>query len=346
MKNVISAKSPKPWLYFLFLISVISTWLWYMISHDSFGILTNHWSAALTMLFGSFVAGASPEGSAAIAYPVFTLLLKIPPDVTRNFAFAIQSIGMTSASLLILGLKIKVDWNYIKYVSVGGIFGLILGTYYIAPLISPMHAKLFFVSLWLSFGIALWLQNKNSHREVFDSIQNLLKSDIFKLVLFGFVGGIISSIFGTGINIFTFCLMTIYYQVSEKVATPSSVIIMTIETLLGVFIHTKINHDFQPLAFELWLTCIPVVVFFAPLGAFVISKMRRKSIAQILYTILVIQFFGAMWVIKPSILQFLICVVILLVGIGLFSYLAVISKRRLRQSRQQKMIYIQSVSIQ
>jgi len=346
MKNVISAKSPKPWLYFLFLISVISTWLWYMISHDNFDIFETRWPAALTMLFGSFVAGASPEGSAAIAYPVFTLLLKIPPDVTRNFAFAIQSIGMTSASLLILGLKIKVDWNYIKYVSVGGIFGLILGTYYIAPLISPMHAKLFFVSLWLSFGIALWLQNKNSHREVFDSIQNLLKSDIFKLVLFGFVGGIISSIFGTGINIFTFCLMTIYYQVSEKVATPSSVIIMTIETLLGVFIHTKINHDFQPLAFELWLTCIPVVVFFAPLGAFVISKMRRKSIAQILYTILVIQFFGAMWVIKPSILQFLICVVILLVGIGLFSYLAVISKRRLRQSRQQKMIYIQSVSIQ
>ncbi|MEA5460881.1 sulfite exporter TauE/SafE family protein [Arcicella sp. LKC2W] len=344
MKNVISAKSPKPWLYIFFLISVISTWLWYMISHDNFGIFATRWPAALTMLFGSFIAGASPEGSAAIAYPIFTLLLKIPPDVTRNFAFAIQSIGMTSASLLILGLKIKVDWNYILYVSIGGIFGLVFGTYYIAPLISPMHAKLFFVSLWLSFGIALWLQNKNSHREVFDSIQNLLKSDILKLVLFGFVGGIISSIFGTGINIFTFCLMTIYYQVSEKVATPSSVIIMTIETLLGVFIHTKINHDFQPLAFELWLTCIPVVVFFAPFGAFVISKMRRESIAQILYSILIIQFLGAMWVIKPSILQFLICVVILFVGIGLFSYLAVISKRRMRQSRKQKMIYIQSVT--
>jgi ABC-type bacteriocin/lantibiotic exporter with double-glycine peptidase domain len=87
-----------------------------------------------------------------------------------------------------------------------------------------------------------------------------------------------------------------------------------------------------------------VVVFFAPLGAFVISKMKREGIAQILYTILIVQFIGAMWVIKPSLLQFLICVVILFVGVGTFGYLAVISKRRIRQSRKQKMIYMQSVS--
>lgn len=328
MKKLTSKTKNVPWLYLLFLSLVITSWLWYMIENDSFYFYINRWPAALTMLFGSFIAGASPEGSAAIAYPVFTLLLKIPPDVTRNFAFAIQSIGMTSASLLILGMKIKVDWNYILFVSLGGIFGLILGTYYVAPLISPMQAKLFFVSLWLSFGIALWLQNKNRQREVYDKIQNLLKSDIFKLLIFGFIGGIISSIFGTGINIFTFCLMTIYYRVSEKVATPSSVIIMTIETLLGVFIHTKVIGDFQRLAFELWIVSIPVVVFFAPLGAFVISKMQREGIAKILYTILIVQFIGAMVVIKPSVQQALMCFGILLIGTGLFSYLAKISKKR------------------
>ncbi|MFM8770959.1 MAG: sulfite exporter TauE/SafE family protein, partial [Candidatus Kapaibacterium sp.] len=35
------------------------------------------WPAALTMVFGSFIAGASAEGGGAIAFPVFTLLLKI-----------------------------------------------------------------------------------------------------------------------------------------------------------------------------------------------------------------------------------------------------------------------------
>ena len=281
------------------------------------------------MIFGSFIAGSSPEGSAAIAYPVFTLLLKIPPAIARNFAFAIQSIGMTSASLLILNLKIKVEWNYIKYVTFGGIFGLIFGTYYIVPLISPPLAKLFFVSLWLSFGLVLWYENTKPKREVFDAIQSFQRSDMARLLFFGLVGGMISSIFGTGINIFSFCLMTIYYRIDEKVAVPSSVIIMTLETLLGFFLHAGVIKDFQPEAFEMWLACIPFVAFFAPLGAFVISKVPRKAVATFLYIILIVQFIGAMWVIKPSILQLIMCLITLVAGLSTFVYLAKMKNNRM-----------------
>ena len=162
-------------------------------------------------------------------------------------------------------------------------------------------------------------------RELFASINDSHLGKV-RLVIFGLVGGIISSIFGTGINIFTFCLMTIYYRVSEKVATPSSVIIMTIETILGLFIHTQLTKDFQPEAFEIWLACVPFVAVFAPLGAFVISKMPRKGIATLLYWILIIQFFGAMIVIKPSLFQFSLCMMVLASGIGLFGYLARVRK--------------------
>jgi uncharacterized protein len=62
------------------------------------------------------------------------------------------------------------------------------------------------------------------------------------------------------------------------------------------------------------------------LGAFVISKMPRKGIATILYIILVVQFFGAMWVIKPTINQILICIGILITGISLFNHLAKVRK--------------------
>ena len=319
-------KTRIPWIYLIFLMIVMCGWLWYMFNHNSFEIYTRQWATVITMIFGSFIAGASPEGSAAVAYPIFTLILKIAPPVARNFAFAIQSIGMTSASLLIIGMRLKVDWNYIIFVTIGGVFGLFLGTYYVVPHISPVQAKLFFVSLYLSFGIALWMQNRHPQREVFEKIENFKDSDKGRLIVFGLVGGIISSIFGTGINIFTFCLMTIYYRVSEKVATPSSVIIMTIETILGLFIHTQLINDFQPEAFEIWLACVPFVAVFAPLGAFVISKMPRKGIATLLYSILIIQFFGAMFVIKPSIFQFLVCMLVLASGIGLFGYLARIRK--------------------
>ena len=257
-----------------------------------------------------------------MAYPVFTLLLDIKPAVARNFAFAIQSIGMTAASLLILGLRLKVDWNYIKYVTIGGIVGLILGTYYVVPLISPPMAKLFFVSLWLSFGIVLWRENSKPTRLVHDLIENFQKSDMFRLLIFGLIGGIISSIFGTGINIFTFCLMTIYYGINEKVAVPSSIIIMSIETILGFFIHAGVVNDFQPEAFEMWIACIPFVIIFAPLGSFVVSKLPRTAIANFLNIILFVQFVGAMWVIKPNAFQLVVCAITLASGLVLFFFLS------------------------
>lgn len=317
-----TTKNKIPYLYIIFVLIVLSCWGFYMTSTDSFYVFAKHWAAVLTMIFGAFIAGSSPEGSAAIAYPVFTLLLKIEPSVARNFAFAIQSIGMTSASLLILGLKIKVDWDYIKYVTFGGVFGLILGTYYIVPLISPPLAKLFFVSLWLSFGLVLWYENTKPERDVFDKIQNFAKSDMARLVFFGLIGGMISSLFGTGINIFTFCLMTIYYRINEKVAVPSSVIIMTLETLLGFFIHGAVIGDFQQEAFEMWLACVPFVAFFAPLGSFVISKLPRKVIATFLYIILIVQFIGAMWVLRPSLPHLGLAAITLVAGLATFAYLA------------------------
>ncbi len=311
-----------PILYLLFFAVVITTWLNYVIQNQLFYYINKHIWAVITMIFGSFIAGSSPEGSASIAYPVFTLLLKIPPDVARNFAFAIQSIGMTSASLLIFGLKLKVDWNYIKYVSVGGALGLILGTYYIVPLVSPPMAKLFFVSLWLSFGLVLWKENRKINRIIYDSIQQFQQSDRAKLLVFGLIGGVISSIFGTGINIFTFCLMTIYYGINEKVAVPSSIIIMTIETILGFFLHFALIQDFQSQAFEMWIACIPFVIIFAPLGSYVVSKLPRKAIANFLYFILVVQFIGAIWVIKPNFYQILSIVLTLSIGLFLFFYLS------------------------
>lgn len=320
-----------PILYFLFLLCVLSGWGWYIHSLTDTSFLGRRWTAALTMLFGSFIAGSSPEGSAAVSYPVFTLLLKIPPPVARNFSFAIQSIGMTAASLLILGLQVRVDWNYIRYVTLGGIFGLIFGTYYVVPLISPIMAKLFFVSLWLSFGITLWRENQNPNRVVFDSIPSFGRPDQIRLALFGLVGGIISAIFGTGINIFSFCLVTIYYRLSEKVATPSSVLIMTIETLLGFFLHTQILHDFNQESFELWLTCMPVVIFFAPLGAFVITKLARSIIARLLYVILFVQFIGAMLVIRPTPSQWVLCLLTLGSGLALFAFIARSAGRSMAQ---------------
>lgn len=316
-----------PIYYFSYLALVLACWIYYMYSNQLFHLLPYQKSVITTMIFGAFIAGSSPEGSAAIAYPVFTLLLDIDPSTTRNFAFAIQSLGMTAASILILNLKIKVDWSYIKYVVITGVIGLIIGTIYIVPHVSPPLAKLFFVSLWFSFGIVLWQVNRQKNRNTFDQIQNLDTSDKYKLMAFGLVGGIISSIFGTGINIFTYCFMVIYYKVSEKVATPSSVIIMTIETIIGFAFHYFWMKDFNNDSQQMWLACIPFVIVMAPLGAYIISKIHRLTVARILYAILFIQYFGAFWVLQPSLIFTIYSFFTICLGLALFYWLSLHAKK-------------------
>lgn len=316
-----------PFIYWLYLIVVITVWFWYMNVNNMFSILSENLYVMITMVFGSFVAGSSPEGSASIAYPMFTLYLGVAPDVARNFAFAIQSVGMTAASIYILNKKIALDWNYIIYVSFGGLFGLLFGTYNLVPYIQPMLAKLIFVSLWLAFGIVLYLENRKQTRIIYEKIILFSHSDRINLILFGFIGGGISSLFGTGINIFTFCFLVIYYKVNEKVATPSSIIIMTIETIAGFALHGLVIKDISKESYDMWLSCIPIVIFFAPLGAYVVNKISRITFTNFLYFIFLVQYLGAMFVIKPDLTKSVISIGIVLFGFFFFRYIGSIHRK-------------------
>ena len=63
----------------------------------TWGRVLDNWESALTMLFGSFLAGSSPEGGGAVAFPVFTKVLDVPGAVARTFGLSIQAVGMTMA---------------------------------------------------------------------------------------------------------------------------------------------------------------------------------------------------------------------------------------------------------
>jgi uncharacterized protein len=271
-----------------------------MFINEKWSILSDHIAVMISMAFGSFVAGSSPEGSAAVVYPIFTLLLEVSPSDARNFAFAIQSIGMTAASVLIISTKIKVEWQYIKYVSISGALGLIFGMYSIAPYIQPTLAKLSFVSIWVAFALIMIYQNYTSKVHKQDQLPFLKQSDVLILVFAGFIGGIVSSIFGTGINMLTFCLLVVHYNLNEKIATPSSIIIMTIETIIGFFYHHFIFEDITTTSYNMWLSSIPIVVFFAPLGTYVMSKLPIKHYSFFLYTLFIVQYVGAIYVLRPS----------------------------------------------
>ena len=305
----------------LFLIpagTVLMGWALYMASNNLWGLFSENWFMTATMAFGSFIAGASSEGGGAIAYPAMTLLFKIEPDVARNFSFAIQSVGMSFAAIWIFISGIKIEKNYLLLAGTGGFIGIILGSFYIVPLIKPDYAKMMFVSFWLSFGIALAVVNFINQRKSINQLPNLSLFQKTELFMVGILGGFFSSVLGNGLDICTFSYVVMKYGLSEKIATPTSVILMASNAIVGFIIHLFILDTFQTDAYHYWLVCIPVVIFGAPLGAYTITLIGRKTIASILIVIIVAQFITAMFVIRPAIELILFSTLIFVTGIFIF----------------------------
>ncbi|MEQ1568316.1 MAG: sulfite exporter TauE/SafE family protein, partial [Myxococcota bacterium] len=240
------------------------------------------------------------EGGGAVAFPVMTLLLHVAPPIARNFSLACQSFGMTSASLWIVDRKIPFERQVVAPVSLGGVIGLVASTHTAAVWLPPPHTKLFFVSTWLAFGAALFAVNRRAGRAVIDALPPLEVTDRAKLFGCGLVGGAITAVLGNGIDIFTFTVLTLHFRLSEKVATPTSVLLMTANTLVGFGYHAAILRDVQPEAWWSLLAVIPVVTVMAPLGAWTIDKLPRLGVVWILLVIIVVQFVGALGVIRPS----------------------------------------------
>lgn len=313
---------------FLFLIPALTAlilWAVYMSTANYWVLFSENWFMTATMAFGSFIAGASSEGGGAIAYPAMTLLFSIEPDVARNFSFGIQSVGMSFAAIWIFISGIKIEKNYLVLAGAGGFIGIIIGSYFIVPLIKPDYAKMMFVSFWLSFGIALAVVTFINKRNSIDQLPYLTNPQKAELFMVGILGGFFSSVLGNGLDICTFSYVVMKYGLSEKIATPTSVILMASNAIVGFILHLFFLETFQTEAFHYWLVCIPVVIFGAPLGAYTITLIGRKTIAGILITIIVAQFLTALFVIRPALELLLFSALIFVAGI--FTFFVITKKK-------------------
>lgn len=262
-------------------LAVWSAWLTTLGPLNAFSYVMAHWQSSLTMIFGSMIAGGTSVGGGAVAFPVFTKVLQVPPHDAKVFSLAIQSIGMTSASIAICLTGIKINWKTIRWSSLGGILGVFLGLRFLAPLMPADVIKMSFTMMLASFGITLIVLNRgirNYHETM--PIWRLRERGI--LLLAGFLGGMMSGLVGSGIDIFTFSVMVVLFHFCEKVATPTSVIVMAINSLTGFALQAFILQDFTEPVVSYWLAAIPVVVVGAPLGAMLCSLMKRETIVHFL----------------------------------------------------------------
>ncbi|MEM7343687.1 MAG: sulfite exporter TauE/SafE family protein [Chloroflexota bacterium] len=272
-------------------------WITYMEGADRWHLFQELWPVSATMALGSFVAGATPQGGATVAFPVFTKVLQFPASDARTFGLMIQAIGMTMASVLILVRRIKIMPHVIGWVSVGGAVGIVIGAFWgQIPLPFP---KILFTFVATAFGVALVISRWVLNSKPQDDIPNWGQGHRLVFALVGIFGGIFAANTGAGTDLLTFIVLTLAFGINEKISTPTTVIIMGINSVVGFFVYGVLIQDIG-VAWDYWLVAIPIVIIGAPLGAFVVSIVKRDWLISAIIFLILVELTTTLWLVPFS----------------------------------------------
>lgn len=299
----------------LFAIIIWCSWLFYTYP-DSWTVIQHYWQVSVTMIFGSIIAGATSEGGGAIAFPVFTKVLHIPPADAKVFSLAIQSVGMVAASIAIIMMRIQVLWRVIIWVSLGGILGLFIGAVLLAPVLAADSVRMIFTVMAVSLGFTLLRISSGLHL-------NHLRMPLIKLreysilLLVGLIGGTVSGLVGSGIDMICFSVLVLLFRISESIATPTSVLLMAINSLAGVLLQFCFLGGINAQVQSYWLAAVPFVVVGAPLGAFFCSRMHFLHIRYLLIVLIGFELVTSLWLLDfdPELIFFSISMLVLFLAV-------------------------------
>lgn len=269
----------------------ITTWTTWLVTTNpsrAFSNLVTNWEAAVTMIFGSIVAGGTSMGGGAVAFPVFTKILQVSPHDAKVFSLAIQSVGMSAASVTIVAMDTKVEWRFIRWASLGGVFGIILGSVFLAPVLPSDVIKISFTTMVSSFAVVLFTLNQTKRRPKL-AISLWRNRERAVSLVAGLWGGIVSGLIGSGMDIFCFSILVLLFGICEKISTSTSVILMAINAIAGFILHKYFIGDFVEPIHAYWLAAVPVVVVGAPIGAMLCSLSKQKTIVRILIGLISIE---------------------------------------------------------
>lgn len=265
------------------------TWMVMVGWYDLWRVVQEHWPLALTMTFGSFVAGSTPMGGGTVAFPVLVLFFELEPSLGRDFSFAIQSIGMTSATIFIVCRKIPVAWSILRPALLGSLLGTPLGIVFVAPYVSDELIKIVFAVLWASFGVLTLLRlptlvKQNGFLQGYARIDNAMGFAI------GFFGALlIASLTGVGVDMLIYSCLVLVRKTDMKIAIPTSVILMSFTSLVGIATRS-LSGEMSPEVFGNWLAAAPVVAIGAPFGSYFVNRIGRVPTMIFVSILCIIQF--------------------------------------------------------
>lgn len=286
------------------------TWLIFVLAAGELGRVGEHWESTITMIFGSFLAGSSPEGGGAVAFPVFTKVLEVPAEVARTFSLSIQAVGMTMASLIILIARRPIEPKAVLICVPAGIAGFLFSLFFLgdesAPFwpsneLSPAFIKISFTIILaaMSFMMFVTLYSGDAGSP---QVRHWNRRVVLGLAFAAFIGGGITAWVGTGVNVMLFLFAVVLAGLHPRVGVPTSILTMATLSIVGLLtlgaadgqvnLELNVARDVVSVGGQavgpldgsrydltgLWLAAIPVVVWGAPLGTWVVHVLHEKRL--------------------------------------------------------------------
>jgi uncharacterized membrane protein YfcA len=272
----------------LYVTAFLLIWLLLVTRFGFWDGVRHHWQMALVMIAGSLVAGSTPMGGGTVAFPILVLVFGQNPNNARNFGLIIQALGMTSALLFMIGRRVPIPVRILVGSTAGAAIGFGIGTFLIAPHVQAGLVKLLFSCLWMSFGVLTLLRNTEICGLKGRGPGETLNAELVGCIA-GLIGGTMASMIGVGVEMAVYTLMVLVFRTDLKIAIPTAVSAAALASIEGAFLHIYLGDIGSDALFN-WLAAGPIVIFGAPIGTWLVTKLPRIKVLYFVSTLCVLQF--------------------------------------------------------
>ena len=208
---------------------------------------------------------------------------------------------------------------------------MVFGLHVVDPRLTAAQKKIGFVSIWFAFASVLFLLNFYRKRRTFLTIPEFRAWKAGVLVLAGICGGVFTAFSGSGLDICTFAILTLLFRVSEKTATPTSVVLMAGNSIIGFYWRGVMMRAITDETWQYFAVCVPVVVIGAPLGSFLGSHFHRLVLATLVCLLELAALLGAYALVDLTKGLVIASFLIIGLGMGLFVLIALAGQAVLRE---------------
>lgn len=256
------------WAFILPCLVVHVLWLAYAIKFNIWAQFQENYDISITVVFGALIAGTMSWGVGSVLYPMMVLGFGVAPMVTRDALLLIGAVGRTTLSTSIILLQHKVERHAVIACSLGGAGGVILGLEVIEPHMTDDIRTLVYISFWTVMGTVLFIYCFQSYKRcpTRDMIVEICFCRTFGMLVVSFAGGILTSIAGVGLEMFTFAILTIYFRIHSTVAGTTAVLVAASGTTLGFYWREVIQGGVLNDAWTYYDVSIPILIVCLPFG--------------------------------------------------------------------------------